>query len=62
MNNLFHIDVYRYSDVIKFVQILEKTSGTLVSIVRYTSAGNDFYNGYSITYFNSEEIDMEVLC
>lgn len=62
MNRLFHIDVYRYSDVIKFLQVLEKTSGTLVSVVRYTSNRVDLYNGYSITYLHSEEIDMEVMC
>lgn len=58
----FCIDVYRYSDILKFLALLDKENGTLVSVVRYTGAGMGIHTGYYITYLHSSYIEMQVLC
>lgn len=59
---IFYMDIYRYSDILKFLALLDKENGTLVSVVRYTGAGMGAHTGYCVTYLHSSYIEMETLC
>jgi hypothetical protein len=62
--NIYVFNVYRSSDIIKFLQLLEEMGGNLQTVVP-SFYPNGISSGWIITYAlrsDQEKIEMEVLC
>ena len=58
---IFTITPYRFEDVPKFLILLDKKGGHLLSVVK-SWWSNGMSDGWTITYQHHEPIEMEILC